>query len=102
MSHFTPRRAKPFTRPEAGVPRRRLLLPGALGLGLAAGAAIFGLAAAGPDADLARTGELNAMGLPVVETPGTGAGTAEAAGVVVEAAERESLEEFYGTTRHAA
>jgi hypothetical protein len=63
-----------------------MLTAAALGLGLAAGAAIFGLAAAGPDEDLARIGELNAMGLPVVETPGTGDGRSEAAGVVVEAA----------------
>ena len=83
MSHFTPRRARPLTKPKVGSPSRRILVS-ALGLGLAAGAAIFGLAAAGPDETLARTGELNAMGLPVVETPGTGDGTAEAAGVVVE------------------
>ena len=68
MSHFTPRRARPLTKPKVGSPSRRILVS-ALGLGLAAGAAIFGLAAAGPDETLARTGELNAMGLPVVETP---------------------------------
>lgn len=86
MSHFTPRRARPLTTPKAGPPRGRILVTGALALGLSVGAAIFGFAAAGLDEDLARTGELNAMGLPVVETPGTGAGTAEAAGVVVEGA----------------
>lgn len=86
MSQFTPRRARPLTAPKARTSPRRLAMTGALGLGLAAGAAIFGLAAAGDDEDLARTGALNAMGLPVVETPGTGTGTAEAAGVVVEGA----------------
>lgn len=85
MSHFTPRRARPLTRPKAGSPPRRILVS-ALGLGVVAGAAIFGLNAADPDEDLAHTGELNAMGLPVVETPGTSDGTAEAAEVVVEGA----------------
>jgi hypothetical protein len=33
---------------------------------------------------LERTGEMNAMGMPVVATPGAGTGTSEAAGVVVE------------------
>ena len=85
MSHFTPHRARPLTRPKAGSPPQGILF-GALGLGLAAAAALVGLAAPERDQGLARTGELNAMGLPVVETPGTGAGTAEAAGVVVEGA----------------
>jgi hypothetical protein len=33
---------------------------------------------------LDRTGEVNAMGVPVVETPGAGSGRTEAAGIVVE------------------
>lgn len=41
--------------------------------------------AAGP-VDLAPTGEVNAMGLPVVETPGYASGVASAAGVSVQGA----------------
>jgi hypothetical protein len=85
MSHFTPRRSKPFHQPRRATRRRRILVSGAAGVALVAGAAVFGLAAAGSDdGGLGRTGELNAMGMPVVETPGTGTGTTEAAGVVAE------------------
>lgn len=92
MSHFTPRKAKPFTQPTSATKRRPALIAGAAGLALAAGIAAAALADAGSKeggGGLDRTGELNAMGMPVVETPGTGAGTAEAAGVVVEDASWE-------------
>src|SRR3546814_21168148 len=62
-------------------------MPRAVGPALASGIGAAALADAGSNeggGGLGRTGELNAMGLPAVETPGSGAGTAEAAGVVVE------------------
>lgn len=92
MSHFTPHKAKPFTRQRTMRQRRPTLVVGALGLALAAGITAAALADAGSDdssGGLDRTGALNAMGMPVVETPGSGAGTAEAAGVVVENASWE-------------
>lgn len=92
MSYFTPRKARPFTRQRTMGHRRPALVAGALGLALAAGITAAALADAGSDdssGSIDRTGELNAMGMPVVETPGSGAGTAEAAGVVVENASWE-------------
>src|SRR3546814_15765158 len=89
MSHFTPRKAKPFTHPTTATKRRPALIASAVGLALAAGIGAAALADAGSNeggGGLGRTGELNAMGMPVVETPGSGAGTAEAAGVLVAAA----------------
>lgn len=92
MSHFTPRKAKPLTQPRTAPNRRSALIGGAAGLALVAGIAATALADAGSNergGDLERTGELNAMGMPVVETPGSGAGTTAAAGVVVENASWE-------------
>ena len=92
MSHFTPRKAKPFTQQRTATRRRPVVIASALGLALTAGIAVAALADAGSSArgsGLDRTGELNAMGMPVVETPGSGTGTAEAAGVVVEEASWE-------------
>lgn len=71
---------------------RSLLIASFVGLALATGITVAGLADAGSEdssGGLDRTGELNAMGMPVVETPGSGAGTAEAVGVVVEDASWE-------------
>src|SRR3546814_20130008 len=85
MSHFTPRKAKPFTQPTTATKRRPALIASAVGLALAAGIGAAALADAGSNeggGGLGRTGELNSMGMPVVETPGSGAGTAKAAGVV--------------------
>lgn len=86
MSHFTPRTAKPLTqRRTAG--RRPVLVAGAVGLALAAAVAAAALTGAGSSdraGGLQRTGEVNAMGMPVVETPGAGTGSAEAAGIVVD------------------
>lgn len=92
MSHFTPRKAKPFTQQGSATRRGPVVIASALGLALAAGIAAAALADAGSSergGGLDRTGELNAMGMPVVETPGSGSGTAEAAGVVVEDARWE-------------
>ena len=86
MSHFTPRRSKPLIQRKTAR-RRPLLVTGAVGLALAAGVTAAALTGAGPGdrgEGLGRTGELNAMGMPVVETPGSGTGTTEAAGVVVD------------------
>jgi hypothetical protein len=85
MSHFTPRKTAPLAHRR---PHRR----GPLGLAVLAGVVIAtGIAVAvGGVGDpnrvggFERTGEMNAMGMPVVETPGAGTGTSEAAGVVVE------------------
>src|SRR3546814_9501703 len=72
MSHFTPRKAKPFTQPTTATKRRPALIASAVGLALAAGIGAAALADAGSNeggGGLGRTGELNAMGMPVVETP---------------------------------
>lgn len=64
----------------------------ALLLAVGIGVAIFTTRGSGGDADsrgaavLARTGEINAMGVPVVETPGSGTGLASASGVEVRGA----------------
>lgn len=50
------------------------------------GGADAGVAAAGGPVELAPTGEVNAMGLPVYETPGYAAGSAQAGGVTVQGA----------------
>jgi hypothetical protein len=87
MSHFTPRTAKPLTQRKTATGRRPLLVTGAVGLALAAGVTAAALTGAGSSdraGGLDRTGEVNSMGMPVVETPGAGTGTSEAAGVVVE------------------
>jgi hypothetical protein len=85
MSQFTPRTAKPLIRRKA-TGRRPVLVIGAVGLALAAGVTAAALTGAGSSdrGGLDRTGELNAMGMPVVETPGAGTGTTEAAGIVVD------------------
>src|SRR3546814_15599922 len=87
MSHFTPRKAKPFTQPTTATKRRPALIASAVGLALAAGIGAAALADAGSHeggGGLGRTGALNAIGLPVVETPGSGARAAGCAGVVVQ------------------
>jgi hypothetical protein len=85
MSHFTPRRSKPLTQRKT-TSRRSVLVTGAVGLALAAGVTGAALSGAGSSdaGGLERTGEINAMGMPVVETPGAGTGTAEAVGIVVD------------------
>lgn len=88
MSHFTPHTAKPLAH-QPPATRRRLLVTGAVGLALAAGVTAAALGGAGTDnsaGGLERTGAVNEMGMPVVETPGAGSGTAEAAGIVVDQA----------------
>lgn len=87
MSHFTPRTGVPPAGRRRPVPRRSLIAGGAA-VALA-GAVTVAALAGGPDpggADLEPTGERSAMGVPVVATPGSGEGTVEAAGVVVEGA----------------
>ena len=91
MSHFTPANAKPpYQRKTRS--RRPVLVAGAVGLTLAAGVTALALTGAGSSGlagGLARTGEVNAMGMPVVETPGAGSGATEAAGIVVDDASWE-------------
>jgi hypothetical protein len=56
----------------------------ALAVALSAGGSGTGTGAGtGPTAPLAATGEVNAMGMPVLGTPGTATGTAAAAGIQV-------------------
>ena len=86
MSQFTPRRARPLTHQKTNS-RRHLVVTGAVGLALAAGvtaAALTGAGSSDRGGGLERTGEVNAMNMPVVETPGAGSGTTEAAGIVVD------------------
>lgn len=86
MSHFTPRRAKPLTQRKT-TSRRPVLVAGAVGLALATGVTVAALTGAGSSdraGGLERTGEVNAMGMPVVETPGAGTGTTQAAGIVAD------------------
>ncbi len=60
----------------------RLLAAAAAVLVVAAGVAIASAASGGsPDPTYARTGEINAMGMPVIETPGTASGTAAVNGI---------------------
>jgi hypothetical protein len=91
MSHFTPRTAQPGTPRRIGS-RRRFLVLGGVGLALAAGvtaAALTGAGSSDGSGGLDPTGEVNAMGMPVVDTPGAGTGTTEAAGIVVDDASWE-------------
>lgn len=86
MSHFTPRTANPLTHQKTNR-GRHLVIASAVGLALAAGvtaAALTGAGSSDRGGGLERTGEVNAMGMPVVETPGAGSGTTEAAGIVVD------------------
>lgn len=68
-------------------PRRHpLLLPGAIAGAIAIAVAVVVVATsggAGDDVAVAPTGEVNEMGMPVVETPGGATGTASAGGVEV-------------------
>jgi hypothetical protein len=93
MSHFTTRKTKLFSPLWRTMLRHRsVLIVSIVGLVLATGITTAVLADAGSKNSIGaldRTGELNAMGMPVVETPGSGAGRAEAAGVVVEGASWE-------------
>jgi hypothetical protein len=52
-------------------------------------AALTGAGSGGLAGGLERTGEVNAMGMPVVETPGAGSGATEVGGVVVDDASWE-------------
>lgn len=89
MSHFTARAAAPLVPPRARPRRHRVavasvgaVFAAAIGVGLAVGTS-------GGDEAPARTGESNAMGMPVIETPGRATGTASAAGVTVDRARWE-------------
>ena len=91
MSQFTPRTAKPLSQRTTRT-RRLVVLAGAVGLAVAAGvtaAALTGVRSSDGVRGLDRTGEVNDMGMPVVETPGSGTGTTEAAGIVVDNARWE-------------
>lgn len=55
-----------------------------MGLAAPLAAALTGAGSSDSGGGLERTGEVNAMGMPVVETPGAGTGTTEAAGIVVD------------------
>jgi hypothetical protein len=88
MSSYRPRTSRPLPsrRETARRSRRRFALATA-----AAGLLLAVAVAAGIDPDagsrpLARTGEWNDMGMPVVRTPGHPTGTSDVAGVVVEGA----------------
>ena len=61
-----------------------LAVAAAVGVAFAVGLAIANEAERDDDSTYAYTGELSSMNLPVIETPGTGSGSAEAGGVVVE------------------
>ncbi|HET7489743.1 MAG TPA: hypothetical protein VFJ85_17585 [Acidimicrobiales bacterium] len=79
----------PAARPPARAARRtrnRWLAAGLAGAALAVGGAML-LAGAGSHRALAPTGEVNAMGMPVVATPGTAGGHAAAGGVEVTGAD---------------
>jgi hypothetical protein len=87
MSHFTPRTAKPLAQRRTARGRHTVLVTGAVGVALAAGvtaAALTGAGSSDGTGGLDRTGEVNAMGMPVVDTPGAGTGTTQAAGIVVD------------------
>jgi hypothetical protein len=88
MSHFTPHKARPLVQRRPAKRRGPLVITAVAGLIAAAGLAVAGGTAteSSGTVGLDRTGETNAMGMPVVETPGTGTGTAAASGVVVDGA----------------
>lgn len=77
---------KSSTRPTPRRARRKAALIGsvaAVGLAIAIGFAVAAEVNKDDDSSHAYTGELSSMNLPIIETPGTGSGAAEAAGVVV-------------------
>ena len=77
--------------PSSRTPRRRrlrapvlLAAAAAVGVAFAVGLAVANEAERDDSTAHAYTGEVSSMDLPVIETPGVGSGSAEAAGVVVE------------------
>jgi hypothetical protein len=80
------RTTKADARRRAASRRRPLLVPGAIAGAIAIAVAVVVVATSGGTGDdvaASATGEVNDMGLPVVETPGTATGTASAGGVEV-------------------
>ena len=68
--------------------RARLLTALVLGTAVVAGIAVMAFVARPDTGGLQPTGDTNAMGLPVVSTPGTATGVARAGGVEIEGAHR--------------
>jgi hypothetical protein len=80
------RTTKAKARGRAASRRHPLLLPGAIAGAIALAVAVVVVATSGGtggDVAVAPTGEVNDMGLPVVETPGVATGGASASGVEV-------------------
>jgi hypothetical protein len=76
LARPTSQRARPRTRLIGSI--------AAIGVAVAVGVAVAAEVDRDDSSSHAYTGELSSMNLPVIETPGAGSGTAEAAGVVVD------------------